>query len=46
MPPPASIEYSGVSAHEWASSDHYRTLVASLEQLLADLPPCLASANE
>jgi hypothetical protein len=36
MPPPASIEYSGVSAHEWASSDHYRTLVASLEQLLAD----------
>ena len=36
MPPPASIEYSGVSADEWPSSDHYRTLVASVGQLLAD----------
>jgi len=35
MPPPASIEFSGTSAADWPSSDHYHTLLASLEQLVA-----------
>jgi len=36
MPPPASIEYSGTSSAGWPSSDHYFTLLASLEQLVKD----------
>jgi len=36
MPPPASIEFSGVSAADWPTSDHYRTLVSSLENLVSD----------
>lgn len=34
MPPPASIGYSGTSADLWPSSDHFRGLVSSLENLL------------
>jgi len=36
MPPPASIGFSGVSAVDWPLSDHYRTLVTSLENLVID----------
>jgi hypothetical protein len=35
MPPPASIEYSGISAVDWPQSEHYRTLVNSLENLVS-----------
>ncbi len=34
MPPPASIEFSGVSASDWPLGDHYRKLVASIENLV------------
>jgi hypothetical protein len=34
MPPPASIAYSGTDAAHWPSSDHYRSLLSSLDKLL------------
>lgn len=33
MPPPASIAFSGTNASQWPSSDHFRSLVSSLENL-------------
>ncbi|MDH3220757.1 MAG: hypothetical protein OEO19_14585 [Gammaproteobacteria bacterium] len=33
MPPAASLEFSGISADDWPASDHYRGLVAGLEEL-------------
>ena len=36
MPPPASIAFSGTNASLWPTSDHFRSLVSSLEKLLLD----------
>jgi len=35
MPPPASVAYRGISAARWPSSAHYRSLLSSLEQMVA-----------
>ena len=34
MPPVASLEFSGMTADDWPSSDHYRTIVTALEELV------------
>jgi hypothetical protein len=55
MPPPASLEISGATSADWPQSDHYRTLVASIEKLVAAkgsdssyqrLPACLSAIDE
>lgn len=55
MPPPASLEISGTTIADWPHSDHYHTLVASIEKLVADtwsdsayqhLPACLSASDE
>jgi hypothetical protein len=55
MPPPASLEISGTTIADWPHSDHYHTLVASIEKLVAatwsdsayqHLPACLSASDE
>jgi hypothetical protein len=55
MPPPASLAISGTTIADWPYSDHYHTLVASIEKLVAvnwsgsayqRLPVCLSASGE
>jgi hypothetical protein len=55
MPPPASLAISGTTMADWPYSDHYHTLVASIEKLVAtnwsdstyqQLPACLSASGE
>jgi hypothetical protein len=55
MPPPASLAISGTTMADWPYSDHYHTLVASIEKLVAtnwsdstyqQLPACLSASDE
>jgi len=55
MPPPASLAISGTTSADWPHSDHYLTLVASIEKLVAAawsdsayqrLPACLSASDE
>ena len=57
MPPPAFLAFVGTTIEAWPKSNHYRAIVASLDNMVRKnpqpqgtdyqhLPPCLARANE